>query len=67
MSRSIQLPSPWRELASVLGGVGKLATALDVAPRTIDRWAAGERHPHKLVQACVNRFAKMHGVEESFR
>lgn len=38
------LPEPFRTLAARHGGVAPLAAALRVTPRTIHRWARGERH-----------------------
>jgi len=45
MTRKITLPEPWKSLAVKMGGVGKLADYLGVAPNTLYRWAHGK---HKV-------------------
>lgn len=45
MPRPSTLPEPWRSMADKLGGVQALADALHSDPRTINRWATGERVP----------------------
>lgn len=58
MSRKSTLPEPWRSLADKLGGVGKLAEAMGVDPRTIGRWAHGERAfdgPQKILFEIICR------------
>jgi len=42
MPRPTTLPAPWLSLARKLGGVGALAVAMGVTPRTINRWAKCE-------------------------
>lgn len=43
MTRPILLPHPWDLLAEKAGGVAKLAEHFGVDPRTVRRWANGER------------------------
>ena len=45
MGRPTTFPSPWRELAEILGGVAPMAEALGTAPRTLRGWADGSRRP----------------------
>lgn len=63
MSRVISLPEPWATLARALGGVGALAEALDVEPRTVHRWATGARVPDELRKRDVRARLKRRGLE----
>jgi hypothetical protein len=56
------LPAAWAELARKEGGVGKLAKALGVSPRTLCRWGKGKQ-PQPIVQQYVTDFAKKRGVD----
>lgn len=58
MSRPTTLPEPWRSLADKLGGVQALADALHSDPRTVGRWAAGERTPRGPARALVDALCK---------
>ena len=53
-------------MARRLGGVGKLAEALGVTPRTVARWGCGVL-PQPIVQQYVVDFAKKHGVSIVWR
>lgn len=66
MGRPSTLPSPWQELALSFGGVDVLSTRLQVDPRTIRRWAAGDRIPHAIVRKSVDALARSRGVEPPF-
>ena len=67
MSAASSLPAPWRELAEAAGGVGKLAEAFGVSPRTIHRWAHGERTPSVLEQRGINAWALAHKCKAPYR
>ena len=62
MSRPIALPSPWLELARHAGSVKALAEALSTTPRTIQRWASGDRVPDVLWQRAANAWARRRGL-----
>jgi len=66
VSAQTTLPKPWAALARRLGGVGKLAEALGVTPRTVARWGCGVL-PQPIVQQYVVDFAKKHGVSIVWR
>jgi hypothetical protein len=63
MSRPTTLPEPWRSLAAKLGGVGPLADALGVPPRTLRRWAQGERHASRTAQMTIDALFQSHHLE----
>lgn len=63
MSRPTTLPSPWRELAAALGGVGALAEACGVEPRTVARWADGTRSPSELQRRDVRARLRRRGLQ----
>ena len=61
--RPCTFPEPWASLVDACGGVAALADALDVTPRTLRRWAHGERSPHPLMARAVRALARRRGVK----
>lgn len=53
MPRPTTLPEPWRSLAAELGGVKALAEVLLCDPRTVARWAHGERTPDRRAREWI--------------
>lgn len=62
MGRPTTLPEPWRSLAMKLGGVRALAHALCSDPRTVARWANGDRIPRGPARAMIEALFREHGV-----
>lgn len=50
-----------RRAAELVGGGHALARMLDVAPRTVQTWLAGERSPRDGVMADLARVLAAHG------
>lgn len=77
MPRPISLPEPWLSLAAELerkwieanpgkkspGGVLLTAGALHSNPRTVRRWATGERIPRGPALALINQVFREHGFK----
>jgi hypothetical protein len=63
MGRSSTIAEPWKSLADKLGSVGRMATELQSARRTINQWANGDRVPSRLTQAFIVSIFINHGVE----
>jgi hypothetical protein len=64
MGRPNQLPEPFRTLAARHGGVGELARALHVTPRTIHRWVRGEREMDGPARHLLRELVEAAGAPE---
>ena len=62
MSRSISIPSPWKELAEAMGSVQILAEATHSNPKAIRQWAHGLRVPSKPTMATLIKLFKFHQI-----
>lgn len=63
MPRPTSLPEPWRSLADKLGGVQALADVLLCDPRSIHRWACGERKPDRRSAEWIRAAFRQAGFE----
>ena len=61
--RPLALRGPIGELARVLGGLESLAERLAVSPRTVRRWAAGERALRGPARLAIEALLKRHKIE----
>ena len=62
MGRPTTIPEPWRSLAARLGGLQALASALHSDPRTVTRWAAGDREPRGPALALIRALFRQHQI-----
>jgi len=60
--RPTTLPGVWGQMANALGGVAELAEEFGVTPRTLQRWAYGERRPSRNDIALVQAMVAVHGL-----
>jgi Ni/Co efflux regulator RcnB len=63
MGRASTIAEPWKSLADKLGSVGRMATELQSARRTVNQWANGERLPSRLTQVFIVATFIKYGVE----
>lgn len=61
--RPIHIPSPWGELAEVVGGTKKLAEKLSISGATLNRWANGVHRVPELAKKEIRRLCKYYGIE----
>lgn len=67
MGRPNELPHLWSELALAVGSVEKLAAALGVTTKTVQRTAKKDAADvKKALQIAVNLIAKAHKVKSPF-
>ena len=62
MGRPSTLPEPWLQLATSLGGVGKLAEAMGTTPKTINRWAKEETKIRGYARILFLKLCKEHNI-----
>lgn len=62
MARPIELPKPWCDLATQLGGVAPMADRLGVDTSTIQRWARGAHTPNLPTARYVDSVFVEHGL-----
>lgn len=62
IGKPIEMPSPWGDLAEVLGSVA-MADALGVTLRTLNRWATGEMKPHALRVPAIRKLFAKHKIK----
>lgn len=67
MAPPLTITAPWRALAERAGSVAALARELQVTPRTLHRWIAGDVAPSPIVQAAVNAWAARRQLASPFR
>ena len=62
MGRPSTLPSPFGDLAIILGGVAALAEALQVSNSTLNRWARGKTEPPGLAKLCCEALCREYRI-----